>query len=285
MAQRAAKLRGRPSPARCSSDDRVRLTTASDPVVAALAARLAQAGFVAAAEEAEELASCAGGDPSLLQALAGRRLSGEPLAWITGRAAFGDLTLRVDPGVYVPRWQSLELARRATALLPESGDAIDLCTGSGAIAAALQAGRPSARIVATDSDARAVACARANGIEAYRGDLFGPVPRELRSETDVVVAVVPYVPATELHLLPRDTLGFEDASHYDGGPDGTDLLRRVVHEAPRFLRPGGALLLELGGAQADALRPALLSCGYQSVRTWSDDDGDLRGLAATLGRP
>ena len=260
------------------------MKTLPDPVVAALAARLARAGFVAAAEEAAELVACAGTDPSLLQTLAGRRLSGEPLAWITGRAAFGALTVRVDPGVYVPRWQSLELARRATALLPEAGNALDLCTGSGAIAAALRAGRPSARIVAVDSDARAVACARANGIETYRGDLFGAVPRDLRGVTDVVVAVVPYVPSTELHLLPRDTLGFEDVSHYDGGPDGTDVLRRVVHEAPRFLRRGGALLLELGGAQADALRPALEHHGYESVRTWADEDGDLRGLAATLGR-
>jgi release factor glutamine methyltransferase len=260
------------------------VTTEPDPVVAALAARLARAGFVAAAEEADELAACAGGDPSLLATLVGRRLSGEPLAWITGSAAFGDLTVRVDPGVYVPRWQSLELARRATALLPEAGTAVDLCTGSGAIAAAVQAGRPSARIVATDSDARAVACARANGIEAYRGDLFDALPPDLRGETDVVVAVVPYVPSTDFHLLPRDTLDFEEASHYDGGPDGTLVLRRVIAGAPRFLRPGGALLLELGGAQADALRPALQHDGYESVRTWSDEDGDLRGLAATLGR-
>ncbi len=245
---------------------------------------MAQVGFVAAEEEADELAVCAGADPSVLQALAARRLSGEPLAWVTGHAAFGDLTVRVDPGVYVPRWQSMELARRATALLPEAGTAVDLCTGSGAIALALAAGRPAARIVATDNDPRAVACARANGVEAYRGDLFGAVPGELRGETDVVVAVVPYVPSTELHLLPRDTLGFEDAAHYDGGPDGTLVLRRVVHEAPRFLRRGGALLFELGGAQADALRPALEHEGYESVRTWADDDGDLRGLAATLGR-
>lgn len=206
------------------------------------------------------------------------------MAWITGRAPFGDLTVRVDPGVYVPRWQSLELARRATQLLPEAGTAVDLCTGSGAIAAAVQAGRPLARIVATDCDARAVACARANGVEAYRGDLFDALPGDLRGETDVMVAVVPYVPSTKLHLLPRDTLGFEDASHYDGGPEGTQVLLRVVHEAPRFLRQGGALLLELGGAQADALRPALQHHGYESVQTWSDEDGDLRGLVATLGR-
>jgi release factor glutamine methyltransferase len=94
---------------------------------------------------------------------------------------------------------------------------------------------------------------------------------------------VPYVPSTELHLLPRDTLQFEDASLYDGGPDGADLLRRVVADAPGFLRPGGAMLLELGGDQADVLRPTLDRLGYTSVRTWSDEDGDLRGLGATYG--
>ncbi len=219
----------------------------------------------------------------LLEKLAERRLAGEPLAWLTGRAAFGDLTVRVDPGVYVPRWQSIELARRAAARLPEDGVAIDLCTGSGAVAAALRAARPAARIVATDSDARAVACARANGVDAYRGDLFAAVPAALRGKTDVVVAVVPYVPSRELRLLPRDTLRFEDASHYDGGRDGVDVLQRVVADAPRFLRPGGALLLELGGEQAGLLRPTLERLGYTSLRTWSDEDGDLRGLEATLG--
>ena len=261
------------------------MTTPPDPDVAALAARLGRAGFVAATEEAEELAACAGADLSLLETLAGRRLSGEPLAWITGRAALGDLTVRVDPGVYVPRWQSLELARRATALLPEAGTAVDLCTGSGAIAAAMQAGRPSARIVATDNDARAVACARANGIEAYRGDLFDGVSGELRGQTDVVVAVVPYVPSGELRLLPRDTLVFEDANHYDGGPDGTRALRRVVREAPRFLRPGGALLLEIGGNQADALGPVLSGSSFRDIATWSDQDGDVRGIEAILTEP
>ncbi len=129
-----------------------------------------------------------------------------------------------------------------------------------------------------------MACARANGVEAYRSDLFAGVPPSLRGGTDVVVAVVPYVPSTELHLLPRDTLRFEDASHYDGGRDGTDILGRVVADAPRFLRTGGALLLELGGEQADLLGPLLeRHLGYSSVRTWSDEDGDVRGLEATLG--
>jgi release factor glutamine methyltransferase len=244
---------------------------------------LSRGGFVAADEEAQELVARAGGDAPAAQTLADRRLGGEPLAWITGQAPFGEHSIVVHSGVYVPRWQSLELAQRAAARLPAHGTAIDLCTGSGAIAMAVGAARPGARMVATDSDERAVACARANGVEAWQGDLFAPLPATLRAATDVVVSVVPYVPSTELHLLPRDTLAFEDASHYDGGPAGLDLLRRVVTEAPGFLRPGGALLLELGGEQADQLRPVLDGGGFASVETWFDLDGDLRGLEATFG--
>ena len=247
-----------------------------------IAALLSAAGCVAAEDEAAELAEAADGDPAVLHSLAERRMAGEPLAWITGRSAFGDLSVRVDHGVYVPRWQSLPLARRAAARLPAGGTAIDLCTGSGAIAATLGAARPGARVVATDLDPRAVACARANGVEAYHGDLFAAVPPDLRGTTDVVVAVVPYVPRPELHLLPRDTLRFEDASHYDGGPDGTDVLCRVLTEARRFLRPGGAVLLELGGDQAHLLRPLMARLGYRSIETWSDEDDDPRGVLAVV---
>ena len=80
--------------------------------------------------------------------------------------------------------------------------------------------------------------------------------------------------------LPRGTLHFEGTAHYDGGPDGATLLRRVLREAPDFLRPGGVLLLELGGEQAELLRPELEQLGYRSVDTWTDDDGDVRGLEA-----
>jgi release factor glutamine methyltransferase len=79
----------------------------------ALAALLARAGFIAAREEAEELVVAADGDDVLLDSLVERRLTGEPLAWITGSVLFCGVQIRVDPGVYVPRWQSEELARRA----------------------------------------------------------------------------------------------------------------------------------------------------------------------------
>lgn len=243
---------------------------------------LARAGCVAADEEAAELLAAAGGERSKLISLVHRRLRGEPLAWVTGQAAFGELVVRIEPGTYVPRWQSLELAARAAARLPEDGNAVDLCTGSGAIAAALRLRRPSARVVGTDIDPVAVACARANGVDARRGDLFGPVPSEFLGTTDVVVAVVPYVPTTALQYLPHDVRSNEAPSHYHGGPDGTDLLLRVVRDAPQFLRPGGSLLLELGGEQAGVVGSQMEELGYGLVEDWADEDGDVRGIEATL---
>ena len=248
--------------------------------MAAVEDALASAGFVAADEEAAELLTAAGGDAGMLGSLLGRRLSGEPLAWVTGRTRFAGLDVQVDAGVYVPRWQSTELATRAARRLPEDGAAIDLCTGTGAVALALSHARPGARVVATDTDPRAVANARANGIDAHQGDLFAPLGDDLRRHTDVVVAVVPYVPTAALRLLPRDTLTFEDAAHYDGGPDGATLLRRVARGAPDFLRPGAVLLLEIGGDQAELLGPELERSGYHSIDTWTDDDGDVRGVEA-----
>ena len=134
---------------------------AMPPGLAAVTATLARAGFVAAPDEAAELTARAGGDAGLLGALLRRRLTGEPLAWVTGSTTFCDLAVRVDPGVYVPRWHSEQLARRAVTLLPATGTAVELCTGSGAIARTLMAARPGARVLATDLDERAVACARA----------------------------------------------------------------------------------------------------------------------------
>jgi release factor glutamine methyltransferase len=209
----------------------------------------------------------------LLEALVARRLTGEPLAWITGSATFCGSSIHIDPGVYVPRPHSELLARRAVERLPPHGTAIDLCTGAGAIARTLMTHRPDARVLATEVDERAVACARANGVDVLPGDLFDPLPPGLRA--DVVSGVVPYVPTPELGLLQRDTFAFETTLAYDGGPDGADVLRRVVAAAPRFLRPGGALLLELGAGQAELL-------GLEDFEVLVDEDGDVRGVEATL---
>jgi release factor glutamine methyltransferase len=129
-------------------------------------------------------------------------------------------------------WQSQPLARRAVERLPANGAAIDLCTGAGAMAKTLITHHPGARVVASGVDERAVACAAANGLEVYFGDLFAPLPGTLEGCVDVVVGVVPYVPTPALPLLQRDAFAFESPLSYDGGCDGTEILRRVLADSP-----------------------------------------------------
>jgi release factor glutamine methyltransferase len=241
-------------------------------------AQLRGVGCIAAEDEAAELVEVAGGDAARLRELVARRSTGEPLAWLIGSVRFCGETVLVHPGVYVPRWQSEPLALEAAARLPEHGLAVDLCTGAGAIAVMLTRRRPLARVVATEIDPLAVACARANGIEVFLGDMAANLPDALTGQVDVVTAVVPYVPTGELRLLPRDVIAYEPRRALDGGEDGTLFLSLAALEAEPLLRPGGSLLLELGGNEADLLRPVLAENGYRDVKLLFDEEGDLRAL-------
>jgi release factor glutamine methyltransferase len=186
----------------------------------------------------------------------------------------------VTPGVYVPRIQSEELARRAARLLPAGGRAADLCTGAGAIAAHLLAEVPSASVIGLDLDPAAVDCANRNGVTAVVGDLDEPLGPT--GSFDVVTAVPPYVPTSELRLLPADVQRYEPRVALDGGADGLDVARRVVAVAGRLLAPAGWLLIELGGDQDEGLGPELAAAGFGDVEAWRDEEDDLRGLAARL---
>ena len=96
--------------------------------------------------------------------------------------------------------------------------------------------RPGARVVASDIDERAVACARTNGVEAYRGDLFAPLPASLAGNVDVIVGIVPYVPTPALPLLQRDTPSLSVGACLRGGTTSTEILRRVLTGGLRYLR-------------------------------------------------
>lgn len=240
--------------------------------------QLREAGCIAAEHEAAELVDVAGGDRGRLHELLGRRCSGEPFAWLVGSVQFCGETVLVHPGVYVPRWQSEPLALEAAARLPERGIGVDLCTGSGAIAMILARSRPLARVFATEIDHRAATCARANGVEVFEGDLAASLPDVLTGQVDVVSAVVPYVPTGELHLLPRDVIAYEPRHALDGGENGVAVLSRAAVEAAPLLRPGGSLLLELGGDEADVLRPVLDDNDYRDIELSVDEDGDVRAL-------
>jgi release factor glutamine methyltransferase len=247
----------------------------------AVIARLRAAGCVDADAEAAAYLNAAP-DPATLDAWLARREDGEPAAWILGTITFCGRPLRVDPGVYVPRRQTQDLAGRAAALLAESGRALDLCTGAGAIATHLRRAVPSARVVGVDLDAHSVRCARSNGVAAVRGDLASPIGGD--GTWDLVTAVAPYVPTDALRLLPADVQRHEPRAALDGGPDGLALVYRVVQAANRLLRTGGWLLTEVGGTQDERLRPVLAAHGFDAVVPWSDEDGDLRGIAARRGQ-
>jgi release factor glutamine methyltransferase len=244
---------------------------------------LAQAGCIAASEEADELIEAAAGDLDVLDDLVARRRLGEPIAWLTGTVTFCGIKLLVAPGVYVPRWQTEPLAQRAATLLPAAGVAVDLCTGIGAIAAVLAAAVPSARVVATEIDANAARCARRNGIEVFEGFLDDPLPAELKHGVDVLTAVTPYVPTDSLRLLPRDVQAFEPRLALDGGVEGTDFLIEVARRSAGWLRPGGWVLLELGGDQAEPIGQLLAQFGFGGVEVMVDDDGEPRAVCARLG--
>jgi release factor glutamine methyltransferase len=244
---------------------------------------LAEAGCIAAREEADELIRAAAGDPDVLDDLVSRRTNGEPIAWLTGAVTFCGLRLFVEPGVYVPRSQTEPLARRAVTVLPSTGVAVDLCTGAGAIAAAMAAAAPTAQVLATELDHTAARCARRNGVEVFEGFLDDPLPRAFEHRVDVLTAVVPYVPTDSLRLLPRDVRAFEPRLALDGGVDGMDLLAEVVRRSTRWLRPGGRLLLELGGDQAEPTGRLLHELGFEGVDVMADEDGDPRAICAHLG--
>jgi release factor glutamine methyltransferase len=251
-----------------------------DTEQAAAIRTLARAGCVAPEGEVDELLRAADEGIGRLDELVARRVHGEPLAWIVGSAEFLGLRLRVAPGVFVPRPHTEVLARRAVELLPPTGIGVDLCTGCGAVAAAMRAARPRASIYATDLDPGAVTCARRNGVPAVIGDLDEPLPPALDGRVDVMTAVVPYVPTEELHLLPSDVLSNEPRRALDGGPRGTGVLVRAAEAAARRLRRGGTVLLELGGDQADEISEAFTTLGVSVVRVHRDQDGLARAIEA-----
>jgi release factor glutamine methyltransferase len=246
---------------------------------------LADGGFVSPGAEADALLAASDEGVGPIDDLIARRLEGEPLAWITGSVTFCRLRVRIGPGVFVPRSHTEALARRAVELLPADGTAVDLCTGSGAVAVVLRSSHPQATVAATDVDPVAIACARRNGVHALLGDLDDPLPPSLCGRVDVMTAVVPYVPTEELHLLPRDVLAHEPRRSLDGGSRGMTVLVRAAEAAAGWLRPGGTVLLELGGDQAREITGILTDLGFTDIRVHADEEGQDRAVEARRGLP
>ena len=212
-----------------------------------------------------------------------RRCDGVPLQHLTGEQGFRTLVLEVRPGVFVPRPETEVVVEAALDAIAQVADAavIDVGTGTGAIALSIAAERPDARVVAVDVSSAAAELARANAerlglaVEVLEGDLLGPLPAALRGRLDLVVSNPPYVREHEIDSLPRDVLA--DPRTALVGDLG--LTQRLAREAREALRPGGTLVLEIGGDQADEVRGVL--DGFPSVRVLPDLAGRDRVVVAS----
>ncbi|WP_419665474.1 putative protein N(5)-glutamine methyltransferase [Streptomyces sp. 2-1] len=233
------------------------------PSYAHVVTALRSAGCVFAEDEARLILSTAR-TPAELTVMVDRRVAGLPLEHVLGWAEFRGLRIAVEPGVFVPRRRTEFLVEQAVALAPEAPVVVDLCCGSGAVGAALAAALPGVELHAADVDPAAVRCARRNvsaGAHVYEGDLFDALPCALRGRVGILAANVPYVPSGEVGLLPPEARDHEPLVALDGGGDGLDVLRRVAVEAPRWLAPGGSLLVETSERQAGLAVEILADAG------------------------
>jgi release factor glutamine methyltransferase len=248
----------------------------------AVVTRLRAAGCVFAEEEAQLLRAQAS-DPAELERLVERRVAGEPLELVLGWALFAGLRIGVAPGVFVPRRRTEHLVQAAGSLLAADDVVVDLCCGAGAVGAALAGGLGGrVQLHAADVDPAATACARRNlaGLIAegrafvYTGDLDAPLPSRLEGRVSVLSANVPYVPTAEIDYLPSEARDYEPLVALDGGSDGLDVLRRVAACAPRWLRPGGHVLVEISDRQEDAACAAFRGAGIEPEVRVADEDDD-----------
>ena len=218
-----------------------------------------------------------------------RRLQGEPVAYITGRKDFFGLTLAVDARVLDPRPDTETLVEWALTCLPEfkpesrsestpapskgSPRILDLGTGSGAVALALQHARPDATVWAVDASEDALAVARANaarlqlGVQFIASDWLNAVDVQHTGCFDLIVSNPPYVAEGDPHLA---ALTHEPLQALTSGPDGLDDIRQIIAQAPACLNPGGWLLLEHGWDQAAPVQALLREAGLVQVQSRRD---------------
>jgi len=226
-----------------------------------------------------------------------RRLNREPLAYITGQQEFWSLGFLVSGDVLVPRPETETLVERALKHLAainnhEAPRILELGTGSGAIAVALASELPQAEIVATEIAPAALQIARrnasrngvSNAIRFLQGDLFTALDQELEKEFDLIVSNPPYIPRGEIVHLEAEVSRWEPRAALDGGVDGLDFYRRIIEEAPGYLRQGGAVAVEIGAA-IGSLVLALFrnNPAYGDTRVYQDYSGrDRVVIARTL---
>ena len=246
----------------------------------------------------------------ILRSYVARRAAGEPLQLISGTAPFRYLTLKVAPGVLIPRPETEVLVSEALAELHlpriadhvqvgEEGEEIisaqlpslrvlDVCTGSGCIACAIASEYPAAKVLALDIADEALRLAKENveileledRVEVRKSNLLQSLSEEEQGSFDLLISNPPYIPTTVLQGLDREVTDFEPRLALDGGEDGLDLVRILLQQAPNALKPQGVLALELFEGHLDKAATLAKAAGFEEVRIANDLTNRPRVLIA-----
>jgi release factor glutamine methyltransferase len=228
---------------------------------------------------------------AMFDRMVARRATGEPLQYVLGRWGFRTLDVLVDRRVLIPRPETELVAGTAIEILLDLGrpaSAADLGTGSGVIALSIAAETwPRVEVWATDASADALEVARANlaglgrrasVVHLAEGDWFGALPAEVRGTLDVVVSNPPYVASSD--PLPAEVASWEPAGALVSGATGVEAIARILADAPAWLAPAGAIVLEIGETQAAAVLDLAGEAGFADAAVRADLTGRDRILVA-----
>lgn len=232
-----------------------------------------------------------------------RRQKREPVAYVTGHKEFWSLDIKVNPAVLIPRPETegiiekaLDVIARseATKRSPKGLDILDLCTGSGCVAAALATELPHAKLSVADISPDAIEVAKRNlafagdRIAFFTGDLFAPFHRSpitnhQSPEFDLITANPPYISESDFTGLDEDIRRYEPREALLAGPDGLSISKRIIEEGYRYLKPGGTIIIEIGAGQAAPLLAYVKNTGkYSGLGVVKDHSGIDRFLVSGL---
>lgn len=221
-----------------------------------------------------------------------RRAWGEPVAYLIGQKEFMGLNFRVTPNVLIPRPDTELMVETALEFLKQEGQenslAIDVGTGSGAIAISLAYLTQGLQVQAIDVSEQALKIAQQNAathgvadrVYFQQGNLLQSISKDLRGKVGVITANLPYIPTGDIDGLMPDVKDYEPHLALDGGLDGLDLYRQLIPQAFELLRIGGLLLMEIGPGQGEPAR-AILPREKWSAKIANDLAGRERLVIAT----